>query len=74
MPPTGSKAYTWEYKDWVNWGLPQCCYPVTVQLMALPVYSYSTLLGLVVSVGDLTESTVSNTLHSIGSQFLIVDI
>ena len=28
--------------------------------MVLPVYSYHTLLGLVVSVGDLTESTVSN--------------
>ncbi|XP_064407047.1 tubulin-specific chaperone D-like isoform X2 [Halichondria panicea] len=44
--------------DIVNWSVPQTTFPLTVQLLALPDYSYPTLLGLVISVGGLTESTV----------------
>ena len=43
----------------VNWTAPQTTFPLTVRLLGLPDYSYHTLLGLVVSVGGLTESTVS---------------
>ena len=43
----------------LNWSAPQSSFPLTVQLLRLPSYSYHTLLGIVVSVGGLTESTVS---------------
>ena len=44
----------------INWTAPQFSFPLTVQLLSLPTYRYPTLLGLAVSVGGLTESTVSD--------------
>ena len=43
----------------LNWTVPQVSFPLTVPLLGLASYTYSCLLGLVVSVGGLTESTVS---------------
>lgn len=42
----------------VNWSVAATTFPLTVQLLALPEYTYHTLLGLVASCGGLTESTV----------------
>ena len=41
-----------------NFSVPRVTFPLTVQLLGLPWYRYPTLLGLLVSVGGLTESTV----------------
>jgi len=41
-----------------NWTASQTTFPLTVKLLGLPDYSYHTILGLVVSVGGLTKSTV----------------
>lgn len=41
-----------------NWLVARKSFPLTVQLLKVPCYRYHTLLGLVVSVGGLTESTV----------------
>lgn len=43
----------------VNWSTAQSSFPYTVQLLGLDSYRYHTLLGIVVSIGGLTESTVS---------------
>ena len=43
----------------INWAVPQSSFPLTIQLLSLHHYCYPTLLGVVVSVGGLTESTVS---------------
>ena len=43
----------------LNWTVPQLSFPLTIPLLRLPTYTYSCLLGLTVSVGGLTESTVS---------------
>ena len=43
-----------------------------MQLLALPPYCYPTLLGLAVSVGGLTESTVStDMLHTCPSMYVV---
>lgn len=42
----------------INWTVPQLSFPLTVPLLGLPTYTYSSLVGLIVSVGGLTESTV----------------
>ncbi|XP_044794683.1 tubulin-specific chaperone D isoform X3 [Bubalus bubalis] len=42
----------------VNWGAPSQAFPRMARLLGLPAYRYHTLLGLAVSVGGLTESTV----------------
>ncbi|XP_072796049.1 tubulin-specific chaperone D isoform X2 [Vicugna pacos] len=42
----------------VNWSAPSQAFPRVTQLLGLPAYRYHVLLGLVVSVGGLTESTV----------------
>ena len=42
----------------LNWTVPQLSFPLTVPLLGLTSYTYSCLLGLIVSVGGLTESTV----------------
>lgn len=44
----------------VNWNAPSQAFPRITQLLALPTYRYHVLLGLAVSVGGLTESTVSS--------------
>uniref|UniRef100_A0A5G2QAV5 Tubulin-specific chaperone D n=1 Tax=Sus scrofa TaxID=9823 RepID=A0A5G2QAV5_PIG len=43
----------------VNWAAPSQAFPRVAQLLGLPAYRYHVLLGLAVSVGGLTESTVS---------------
>ncbi|XP_061080401.1 tubulin-specific chaperone D isoform X2 [Conger conger] len=42
----------------LNWNAPSQAFPHITQLLRLPRYQYRTLLGLTVSVGGLTESTV----------------
>ncbi len=42
----------------INWASPSESFPLYVQLLDLPVYRYSVLLGMTVSVGGLTESLV----------------
>lgn len=46
----------------VNWGAPSQAFPRMARLLGLPAYRYHVLLGLAVSVGGLTESTVSRRL------------
>ena len=46
----------------VNWGAPSQAFPRMARLRGLPAYRYHVLLGLAVSVGGLTESTVSRRL------------
>lgn len=43
----------------VNWNAPSQAFPRITRLLGLPAYRYHVLLGLAVSVGGLTESTVS---------------
>lgn len=42
----------------INWNVARKTFPLTVQTLGLPSYSYRTLLGLITSVGGLTESIV----------------
>ena len=42
----------------VNWTAPSQAFPRIARLLGLPTYRYHVLLGLAVSVGGLTESTV----------------
>ncbi|XP_064170432.1 tubulin-specific chaperone D [Anguilla rostrata] len=42
----------------LNWNAPSQAFPHITRLLRLPQYQYHTLLGLTVSVGGLTESTV----------------
>ncbi|XP_072259692.1 tubulin-specific chaperone D [Pyxicephalus adspersus] len=42
----------------LNWNAPSQAFPHITQLLGLPTYRYCVLLGLTVSVGGLTESTV----------------
>lgn len=45
--------------DILNWNYEADTFPRFVQLIQFPVYTYSLLLGMVSSVGGLTESLVS---------------
>ncbi|XP_062936877.1 tubulin-specific chaperone D isoform X2 [Cynocephalus volans] len=49
----------------VNWNVPAQAFPRITQLLGLPTYRYHILLGLVVSVGGLTESTVRHSTQSL---------
>ncbi|XP_069339168.1 tubulin-specific chaperone D isoform X2 [Eulemur rufifrons] len=49
----------------VNWNAPSQAFPRVTQLLGLPAYRYHVLLGLVVSVGGLTESTVRHSTQSL---------
>ncbi|XP_040845817.1 tubulin-specific chaperone D isoform X3 [Ochotona curzoniae] len=49
----------------VNWNAPSQAFPRVTQLLGLPAYRYHVLLGLAVSVGGLTESTVRHSTHSL---------
>lgn len=49
----------------VNWNAPAQAFPRITQLLGLPTYRYHVLLGLAVSVGGLTESTVSKPLGGV---------
>ncbi|KAM6164683.1 tubulin-specific chaperone D [Rhynchocyon petersi] len=42
----------------VNWNAPSQAFPCIVKLLALPAFRYHVLLGLSVSAGGLTESTM----------------
>lgn len=53
----------------VNWSAPSQAFPRVTRLLGLPAYRYHVLLGLAVSVGGLTESTVR---HSTQSLFAFV--
>lgn len=44
----------------INWAVPNITFPLFVQLLGMPTYTRSILLGLTVSVGGLTESLVSS--------------
>ncbi|XP_066237763.1 tubulin-specific chaperone D isoform X2 [Saccopteryx leptura] len=49
----------------VNWTAPSQAFPCITQLLGLPTYRYHVLLGLAVSVGGLTESTVRYSTQSL---------
>ncbi|MGH0126313.1 UNVERIFIED_CONTAM: hypothetical protein FKN15_028060 [Acipenser sinensis] len=49
----------------LNWNAPSQAFPRITQLLGMPAYQYHTLLGLSVSVGGLTESTVRFSAHSL---------
>uniref|UniRef100_A0A8C6RHM6 Tubulin-specific chaperone D n=1 Tax=Nannospalax galili TaxID=1026970 RepID=A0A8C6RHM6_NANGA len=49
----------------VNWNAPSQAFPLITQLLGLPTYRYHVLLGLAVSVGGLTESTVRHSTQSL---------
>lgn len=49
----------------LNWSAASQAFPHVTRLLKLPVYRYHTLLGLAVSVGGLTESTVQHSSHSL---------
>uniref|UniRef100_A0A4W3JSU0 Tubulin-specific chaperone D n=1 Tax=Callorhinchus milii TaxID=7868 RepID=A0A4W3JSU0_CALMI len=46
----------------LNWSAPSQAFPPITKLLGLPTYQYHVLLGLTVSVGGLTESTVCSLL------------
>ncbi|XP_019357997.1 PREDICTED: tubulin-specific chaperone D [Gavialis gangeticus] len=49
----------------LNWNAPSQAFPRITQLLGLPAYQYYVLLGLTVSVGGLTESTVRYSAQSL---------
>ncbi|XP_019517416.1 PREDICTED: tubulin-specific chaperone D isoform X1 [Hipposideros armiger] len=49
----------------VNWNASSQAFPRITQLLGLPAYRYHVLLGLAVSVGGLTESTVRHSTQSL---------
>uniref|UniRef100_A0A8C4TKA9 Tubulin-specific chaperone D n=1 Tax=Erpetoichthys calabaricus TaxID=27687 RepID=A0A8C4TKA9_ERPCA len=51
----------------LNWNAPSQAFPRITQLLSLPIYQCPTLLGLTVSVGGLTESTVRHSGQSLFS-------
>ncbi|NWJ02836.1 TBCD protein, partial [Crypturellus undulatus] len=51
--------------DTLNWNASAEAFPRITQLLALPVYQYHVLLGLTVSVGGLTETTLRYSAQSL---------
>ncbi|XP_075702014.1 tubulin-specific chaperone D [Rhinoderma darwinii] len=51
--------------DSLNWNAPSQAFPRITQLLALSTYRYYVLMGLTVSVGGLTESTVRYSAQSL---------
>ncbi|KAM8945698.1 tubulin-specific chaperone D [Pelodytes ibericus] len=49
----------------INWGAPSQAFPRITQLLALESFRYYVLMGLTVSVGGLTESTVRYSAQSL---------
>ncbi|KAL4834608.1 hypothetical protein H8958_006055 [Nasalis larvatus] len=49
----------------VNWNAPSQAFSRITQLLGLPTYRYPVLLGLIVSLGGLTESTVRHSTQSL---------
>uniref|UniRef100_A0A3Q3WQ25 Tubulin-specific chaperone D n=1 Tax=Mola mola TaxID=94237 RepID=A0A3Q3WQ25_MOLML len=54
-----------ETKNSLNWKAPSQAFQYTTRLLRLPQYQYSTLLGLTVSVGGITESTLQYSSQSL---------
>ncbi|XP_056143333.1 tubulin-specific chaperone D isoform X2 [Lampris incognitus] len=50
--------FPYESKTSLNWNAASQAFPHITQLLRLPQYQYHTLLGLTVSMGDVTQSTV----------------
>lgn len=46
--------------DMLNWNSGAVTFPKFVQLIQFPCYTYHLLLGLVASVGGMTETLVNN--------------
>lgn len=57
-PPACRRSLCSSDVDSVNWNAPSQAFPRITRLLGLPAYRYHVLLGLAVSVGGLTESTV----------------
>lgn len=43
----------------IDWTVAHSSFPILVQLLSFNTYTYHALLGMIASVGGLTESTVS---------------
>ncbi|XP_033827733.1 tubulin-specific chaperone D [Periophthalmus magnuspinnatus] len=54
-----------ETKTTLNWKAPSQAFQYITRLLGLSHYQYHTLLGLTVSVGGITESTVQYSSHSL---------
>ncbi|KAL0993545.1 hypothetical protein UPYG_G00109500 [Umbra pygmaea] len=61
-----------EVAESLNWNAPSQAFPHITQLLRLPQYQYHTLLGLTVSVGGLTESTVRFSSQSLFDHLLLI--
>ena len=57
-PPVSPTVCSSETGISLNWNAPSQAFPYVTQLLGLEQYRYHTLLGLTVSVGGLTDSTV----------------
>ncbi|XP_061830382.1 tubulin-specific chaperone D-like [Nerophis lumbriciformis] len=53
-----------EVQTTLNWNAPSQAFPYITRLLGLPEYQYHTLLGLTVSVGGMTQSTVHSSSQS----------
>ncbi|XP_013417607.2 tubulin-specific chaperone D-like [Lingula anatina] len=54
------QIFPWEEIKGLNWAVPSDTFPRLTKLLSVPVYCYSVLLGMTVSVGGLTESLVKH--------------
>ncbi|XP_064818043.1 tubulin-specific chaperone D-like, partial [Oncorhynchus masou masou] len=61
-----------EGAEGLNWNAPSQVFPHVTQLLRLPQYQYHTLLGLTVSVGGLTESTVRFSSQSLFDHLMLI--
>ncbi|KAK5913976.1 hypothetical protein CgunFtcFv8_008450 [Champsocephalus gunnari] len=52
------RIFPFETTTSLNWSAPSQAFQYITQLLGLPQYQYHTLLGLTVSVGGITQSTV----------------
>uniref|UniRef100_A0A6Q2ZKK8 Tubulin-specific chaperone D n=1 Tax=Esox lucius TaxID=8010 RepID=A0A6Q2ZKK8_ESOLU len=64
FPPEGAGT--------LNWKAPSQAFPHITQLLRMPQYQYHTLLGLTVSVGGLTESTVRFSSQSLFDHLMLI--
>lgn len=53
--------------DMLNWNSAADTFPKFVNLLQYHVYTYNTLLGLICSVGGMTETLVSKYLYSVNT-------
>ncbi|CAH1175633.1 unnamed protein product [Phaedon cochleariae] len=59
--------------DLLNWNSASSTFPKFVQLVQLPSYSYNLMLGLVCSIGGMTENLVKNSSSSLFAYLKTVD-